>query len=379
MHRSTRNLIVGVLLLLIIGGLYWKFRPTQHALSEAYVAEPVIIVFSTTAQVRQTVAELHWGERVEVLGHSDTLTKVRTIKGVVGWVDGRRLVDRATWQREEELVVKARPMPLQAVGHTKVTTNLRLDPGRESPRIYQLPGSIRVSVLARKSVDLPATPATSGRNAAEKSSDKSSTEKTDAPKREDWLFVTVMPAASSISPAQGGADSPQANQALLVTGNDPAQQAAAAGGPPVPQLAGWVIARFIELNLPATLRDYATSAGMHPVAWFVLNRIQTSSGDKPQYLVAGVTGGDGQACDFTLIRVYTWGAARQRYETAYVESDFCGDFPITVDKQTGRGDPVFHFTALTEKEPRQERTYVMHQTVVRRLREGETIAKPKRR
>jgi hypothetical protein len=42
----------------------------------------------------------------------------------------------------------------------------------------------------------------------------------------------------------------------------------------------------------------------------------------------------------------------------------------------GKGDPVFHFTALTEKEPRQERTYVMHQTSVHRVREGEIINKP---
>src|ERR1700689_4063054 len=164
MHGSSRNWIIGALLLLIAGGLYWKFRPSQHALGEAYIAEPVVTVWSTTAQVRQSVAELHWGERVEVLGHSDTLSKVRTIKGVVGWVEGRRLGDQATWQREKELFVKARPMPLQAVGHTKVTTNLRLDPGRESPRIYQLPGSVHVSVVARKAVDAPAAPPTSGRS-----------------------------------------------------------------------------------------------------------------------------------------------------------------------------------------------------------------------
>jgi len=302
-------------------------------------------------------------------------------------------VDGATWQREEQLVTKAQPMPLQAVGRTKVTTNLRLEPGRNSQRIYQLPGSVHVSVLARATADAAPPPApNSGRAAKDKSAadkaaaekatadksgtDKSATDKPEPPKREDWLFVTVTPTSSSTSPSRGSADSPQANQALLVTGNDPSQQPAAAPGAAVPQLAGWVLARFIELSLPSTLRDYATSAGMHPVAWFVLNRIPTSQGDRAQYLVAGTMGGEGQACDFSLIRVYTWGGGRSRYETAYIESDFCGYFPITVDKPTGKGDPVFHFTALTEKEPRQERTYVMHQTSIHRVREGETITKP---
>jgi uncharacterized protein YgiM (DUF1202 family) len=391
MRSSLPKWIIGAVVLIVVVGLVWKFRPKQHLGNEAYVAEPTVNVWSTTAQVRQVAAEIHWGERVEVVGHLDTLIKVRTNKGVTGWVEGRRLVDGATWQKEEQLVIKARSMPLQATGRTKVTTNLRLDSGTGSnaTRIYQLPGSVKVSVLARATADAAPTAQKSSRaekdkTAADKSTaNKSAADNAAPPKREDWLFVTVTPTSSSTSPSQGRADSPQANQALLVTGNDPSQQPTAAGGPPVPQLAGWVLGRFIELSLPGTLRDYATSSGMHPVAWFVLNRIPTSQGEKPQYLVAGTMGGEGQSCDFTLIRVYTWGGGRSRYETAYVESDFCGYFPITVDKSVGKGDPVFRFSALTEKGQRQERTYAMHQTVVRRVRGNEPInkptAKPKRR
>jgi hypothetical protein len=382
MHGNARRLIIAVLIIGAVGVLIWKLRQKPRAESEAYVAEPTVTVWTTTAQVRQTAAEIHWGERVEVLSHLDNYAKVRTIKGVTGWVDGRRLVDGVTWQKEEQLVNKARPMPLQASGRTKVTTNLRLEPGRNSPRIYQLPGSVRVSVLARATADAapPAPPA--GRSAKDKSAaEKSAAEKPAAdaaepPKREDWLFVTVTPTSAASISSQARTDSPQANQALLVTGNDPSQQPPPAESAPVPQLAGWVLGRFIEMSLPGTLRDYATSSGMHPVAWFVLNRIQTSQGEKPQYLVAGTMGGEGQSCDFSLIRVYTWGGGRSRYETAYVESDICGYFPITVDKSAGKGDPVFRFTALSQKEPREDRIYVMHQTVVRRVRQDELNAKP---
>jgi hypothetical protein len=392
MHGSSRKIIVVAFILLVAALLYWKFHTSHHVTDEAYVAEPTVNVWSTTAQVRQLAAEVHWGEKVEVLGHSDTLTKIRTTKGVTGWVDGRRIVDGTTWLKEEELITKAKPMPLQATGRTKVTTNLRLEPGRNTQRIYQLPGSVHVLILARATADAAPPPtSTSPRAAKDKAAadkaaaDKAATDKSapdkladkpEPPKREDWLFIAVTPTSASSAPTTGSSDSPQANQALLVTGNDPSQQPAGAPGAAVPLLAGWVLARFIELSLPSTLRDYATSSGMHPVAWFVLNRIQTSQGDRAQYLVAGTMGGEGQACDFSLIRVYTWGGGKSRYETAYVESDFCGYFPITVDKTVGKGDPVFHFTALTEKEPRQERTYVMHQTSVRRLREGEVLNKP---
>jgi hypothetical protein len=393
MHGSSRKLIVvAALILVVLAGLYWKFHSSHHIADEAYVAEPTVNVWSTTAQVRQLAAEIHWGEKVEVLGHSDTFTKIRTTKGVTGWVDGRRIVDGATWLKEEDLVTKAKPMPLQATGRTKVTTNLRLEPGRNTQRIYQLPGSVHVSILARTTADAAPPPTTLSPRAvrekaaadkaaadkavADKSAPDKLPEKPEPPKREDWLFITVTPTSASSAPSTGSADSPQANQALLVTGNDPSQQPAGAPGAAVPQLAGWVLARFVELSLPSTLRDYATSSGMHPVAWFVLNRIQTSQGDRAQYLVAGTMGGEGQSCDFSLIRVYTWGGGKSRYETAYVESDLCGYFPITVDKPSGKNDPVFHFTALSDKEPRQQRTYVMHQTSVRRLREGEVLSKP---
>ena len=59
-------------------------------------------------------------------------------------------------------------------------------------------------------------------------------------------------------------------------------------------------------------------------AWFVLNRVPDGSGgEAPQYLVAGARSGEGQACDFTLLRVYTWSTARMRYETAAISKAIC--------------------------------------------------------
>src|ERR1700722_12682799 len=107
MRSSLPKWLIGAVVLVVVVALVWKFRPKHHAESEAYVAEPTVNVWSTTAQVRQVAAEIHWGDRVEVVGHLDTFTKVRTNIGVAGWVESRRLVDGATWQKGEELVVKA--------------------------------------------------------------------------------------------------------------------------------------------------------------------------------------------------------------------------------------------------------------------------------
>jgi hypothetical protein len=140
---------------------------------------------------------------------------------------------------------------------------------------------------------------------------------------------------------------------------------------PTPPIAGWVLARFIEPDLPGPVRDYASSADLHVIAWFELNRVPDGSGGQaPQYLVAGARGGEGQACDFTMLRVYTWSVARKRYETAYVESNLCGHLPIRVS-HSAEG-PAFRFAETGDRPG--ESTYLMRQTEVRRVKEKSSAA-----
>ena len=79
-----------------------------------------------------------------------------------------------------------------------------------------------------------------------------------------------------------------------------------------------------------------------------------------------------------LFRSYTWGQKKERYETAFVESDVCGKLPVKITKaSTPGGDVRFEFQNLSGKGT-EARTYMMKQTVVRRVREaGE--AKPSKR
>jgi hypothetical protein len=405
---SIRKWIIGGLVLAIIIGLYWRLHTSTHVLGEAYIADQSVTLWSTLAQVHQRVGDAHWGDQVEILKRSGGDTMVRTSAGLEGWMDGRALIDAAAWQREIKLQAAAHAIPLQATGHTKVFTNVRLDAGRDTTRIYQLTGGLTLAIVGRAAVEVPSTPGSS--NAAQQppaNEKKSAASKHESPKFEEWLLVYPLPArpaataasAGSPSDAAGGPQAPpsassgpsptvsssQANQGDMVMGRDPAQrQAGAADARTVPPVAGWVLARFVELDLPETLRDYATSAGMRPVAWFVLNYAASGeeageSGGKPQYLMAGnhgVSGGEALPCDFNSLRVYTWGAARRRYETAFVEGNLCGYFPIRASKQPRTGDPEFRFTALESNGAKLERVYAMHQTSIRRVHDAEFLKSP---
>jgi hypothetical protein len=101
--------------------------------------------------------------------------------------------------------------------------------------------------------------------------------------------------------------------------------------------------------------------------------VTDGEGNHPQYLVAGARGPEGLPCDFTTLRVYTWNTRKTRYETAFIDNNLCGAFPIRVAKDP-KGQPEFRFHLSREKE---DRHYRLIQTVVRRIKD-ENPAAPKK-
>ena len=68
--------------------------------------------------------------------------------------------------------------------------------------------------------------------------------------------------------------------------------------------------------------------------------------------------------------MYTWGKQKDRYETAFVESNVCGKFPVQRLQAPGEaGDLTFNFLDSTTG-ALERRNYQMHQTIVRLLKDG---------
>lgn len=341
-----RKLVVAVPILCVVVLLAWYFRPKHETIGEAYVSGQSLPLLSSVAQVKQELGTLHYGDRVDTLAHRNGYVKVRTASGVIGWVESRNLVAPELWRKSEELLQQVDKLPVQARGRTKVSTNLRVEPGRSAGRLYQFTRGVPVEVVGRAVADWT-------QNADDKDSDEESKDV----KKEDWFLVrAIATRPPGEAAARGGV--PQ-------TTTEPGDQS-------VP-VAGWVVARFIELDVPDAIREGANAANLRPVAWFELNRVPGESGDVPQYLLAALRGPEGQACDFTNLRVYTWNRRRGRYETAFIENDVCGKMPIRVGKNE-EGQPEFRFHQAQSGE---EQAYKMIQTVVRRIRQGDAL-KPKK-
>jgi hypothetical protein len=342
-----RKLLIAVPLLALVTLTAWFFRPKHESLGEAYVSEKNVTLWSSMAQVREPTGVLRYGDRVDTLARRNDFVKVKTASGSVGWVDGRLLMDTALWQRSEDLLKRAESLPVQANGRTKVATNLRVQPGRTAPRLYQFGRGVPVQVVARATADWAQT------------ADERENNEPGETKREDWFLIR------GVTTRPPGETSPRT--AVPPATTEPGDQA-------VP-IAGWVIARFLELNLPDPVREGASAANLRPIAWFELNRVDDPSGSRPQYLLAASRGPEGQVCDFSVLRVYTWNRRKSRYETAFIENDLCGKLPIRAG-QSPAGPPEFRFSNAGD--PGRERTYRLLDTVVRRVREGEEAGKGRR-
>jgi hypothetical protein len=335
-----RRLLIAVPLLALVALAAWMLRPKHETLGEAFVSEKVAPLLSGIAQVREQVATLHYGERVDVVGKRNDYVKVRTNAGTVGWVESRQLMEPAVWQRSVKLLDQTRGMPLQARGRTKVSTNLRVQPGRTEPRLYKFGRNAPVEIVGRAVADW-----------VQAADEKEAANEPQETKKEDWFLVRGVATRPPGEAAARAAESTNTTQP----------------GDQTTPIAGWVVARFVELDLPDPVREGASSANIRPVAWFELNRVSDPSGNKPQFLVAAARGPEGQVCDFTALRVYTWYVKKSRYETAFIENSLCGQLPVRLSKGP-KGEPEFRFRVMDGN--KEERVYRLNQTVVRRVREA---------
>jgi hypothetical protein len=358
-----RKLLIAIPLLCAVSVAAWIYRPKHEAAGEGYIGERSVTLWSGVAQVREPLDALHYGDHVEIVARHNDSVKVRTSSGEIGWIDARSLMETALWQRSAKLLGEAQELPIQARGRTKVATNLRVLPGRAQPRLYQFGRGIPVEIVGRAVADV--AQASDEKESAGEAADS----KKEDGKKEEWLFVRGL---ATRPPSEANPRTPDTS-----TTTRPGDRTS--------PIAGWILGRFVELDLPDTVREGTASANVRAVAWFELNKVNDISGTKPQYLVAGTRGPDSQPCDFTNIRVYTWNPKKTRYETAYIENNLCGQMPVRIG--TGpKGEPEFRFRSRdvnpsagnSQVANNDERVYRLIQTVVRRIREDGSIALPKK-
>ena len=143
-------------------------------------------------------------------------------------------METALWQRSAKLLGEAQELPVQARGRTKVATNLRVLPGRTQPRLYQFGRGIPVEIVGRAVADV-----TQASDEKESAGDAAVDSKKEDAKKEEWLFVRGL---ATRPPSEANPRTPDTS-----TTTQPGDRTS--------PIAGWIIGRFVEMDLPDAVRD----------------------------------------------------------------------------------------------------------------------------
>ncbi len=291
----------------------------EPAIGEAYMASETAYLRDRLGATQVTVATVRAGERLEILRRRRRWLLVRTSSGTQGWLEERHTVPREVYDRFQGLVKEAAPKLSQGEARARQHVNLHLEPSRKAPRFFQLREGETCDTLERRVAERPLPQATPGTETV--TAPSPSVEK----KYEDWYLVRAK------------------------------------------DRAGWGLARYLDMTVPDEILQYAERKRV--VAWFVLDKVQDKKeGEKPQVLWA-TADREGLPYDFDSFRVFTWNDRRRRYETAYIERDLKGYFPIrTAREKTEQGEfPTFTVTTENKQGQKVTRKFILRGNFVRRL------------
>lgn len=299
-----------LLFLVIVGGgaayyryIYVPAKRREAAVEVAYVVPDALPVVDTTAVIRRVLVTYHSGQAVRVAARIGEWAKLDLPGGQTGWVKQKELIGGAAYDEGQALLKGLEQRQAQANGHTNEAVNLHLSPSRRTLKLGEFNAGQHVKIYDRR---LVAKSVESGSPAGPSATDV-------------WYLVS------------GGGRG------------------------------GWILGRFVDLDIPAGLSAYAQ--GVNMVAWLRLDTVNDGGRQVPQYLAADRIGVEN--FDFNHIRVFTWWVKRHKYVTAYVESGAKGYFPIIVTHNGGV--PYFRLRLVDDQGDKFQKIYGLYDTIVRPL------------
>jgi hypothetical protein len=303
---------------------------------------------------RATVlATLQHGERLEVLETRRRFVRVRTSKGLEGWTDANYLLSEQQVSDLDKLAQFAAKLPSQGKGTTFDSLNVHTAPSRQAPSFTQIPEGGAADVLLHRvsprNAVMPPVAAppvkkskTSGKNTSklDKSPDKSGKQGKEIPPPPpppapapptNWVELS-RPRASDLGGETAAPEPPQpvpTDDWYLVRTHD--------------GKSGWVLARQLSMSIPDEVAQYAEG---HVITGYAsLGKVGQT--DKDNWLWTTTSVGS-QGLDFDSFRVFVWSIKRGRYETAYIERNVKGHYPI--EARPGNGEDASFSVVLEDKD-----------------------------
>jgi hypothetical protein len=346
----------GLTLLLLVTPACRSGEPRAPAIGEAYAGPATLGLRRDIPLQSPVVATVRHGDRLEIVQRRRRFLKVRAPGGAEGWIEDHLLLSSEEIAALKEVERRALTLPSQGAASTYDQLNVHTEPNRLSPSFLQVKEGERVDVVAH--VSAPRTP----------------------PGRKPL----IPPKPKTLPPARKRAEStyplppmpppppPPANWKELSKAPPEVQQAIAdnhaANAPPPDDWSlvrnakgesGWVLTRRLYMAIPDDVAQYAE--GHRITSYFALSDVRDGEVVKHNWLWTTITssGSGDHAYDFDSFRVFTWSLRRHRYETAYIQRNVEGYFPV-LTRPAG-----FSVCVVNRSGARTRRSYSFIATTVR--------------
>lgn len=330
-----------LLLLAVLNGCTSR---SSDSLGEAYVAPATLNLRHDLTGKIGTVAVLRHGEHLDIVDVRRRFVKVRTAKGIEGWVDSSQLLSTEQMDQIRRDDKTYRALPSEGAASAYETTNVHIEPSRASPAFTSIPAGGVVATLSRRlspKVTGPAPPNSLAlirvqtvprrqrRERAARISLRLPTKPPPPKPPANWqeLSAERIDGAESVADAHAEAERQKAAQKM-----EPKQKPIVLENWTLVRTkdnqCGWVLSRNLMMSIPDEVAQYAE--GKHITSYFDLGQVtDEDKGVKHNWL--WTTASLEEPFDFDGWRVFLWNRHHHRYETSYRQRDVEGYFPVHVD------------------------------------------------
>lgn len=344
MDGFARRLIIAVASVFLLLASTGCGTESPQGLGEAYVAPATLNLRSQLTQKNSTVAVLKHGDHVSIIDARRRFLKIRTDKGVEGWVDSSELLSADEMNQIRREREEAMALPSEGAATPYETLNIHLEPNRKSPAFAQIPEGASVSVLAHKLApklgpppkqepliaDRPQAPARRPRNSRHARITSKLPPPPAPPKPPaNWQELSAERIDGNESTADLKAKrDEQAAEKKAVEAKKPVILENWILVRTKTNQIGWVLSRNLMMSIPDEVAQYAE--GKRITSYFSLGDVNDEEkGLKHNWL--WTTASAAVPYDFDGWRVFLWNRRRHRYETSYRQRDVEGYFPVHVD------------------------------------------------
>ena len=324
--------LLPILTLLFSCGPEAKQTPS---LGEVYVGPNTLPLRKEISLKSPVTATVKHGERLDIVMFRHRFLKVRTAGGAAGWTDVRQLISSEQMSGILALSARSAGLPSQGVAATSEPLNLHIDSNRASPSFLQVPAAAKCDIIghrvaprvqpAPEAFHAPAPAPRQPKHPVKATKETLKLSPPPPPKPPaNWLQLSQRartqtdPAPVPVQPVKP----PEAKAPVVL--EDWSLVRTADGK------AGWALSRLLNMAIPDDVAQYAE--GHRITSYFPMGEVRDDDAVKYNWLWTTVGSGV-VPFEFDSFRFFIWSRRHHRYETAYIERNVMGHYPVEVNNR----------------------------------------------